>query len=532
MTTVADSSFLLFVYPFLFDATEFQARADAIETADWQVKGQVFPVWKTARFPGQDMLAYVASYLNPLGGSAHATARLWKLNEKLEEVYGLAGRADWWLQMSKEGIPFRLGEVNEDNFAVQFALFRVGVGFLTVQVKPKSEEVSAWQDFLHHFRFVRGRRGVGVRALKSVGFDKQKGQPVYNPFYPEPAGGVAQHPDGVGEFDDLLNSFLRTGALGGETEPWWREVFVPEQVIPFAVLFIDGSPKSEDLELIYKVRNFFHSQQGENPAPEDLQWDHSSLLPYSGRQWFIFSLNGGSFLACDAPDTQFFRQDLPKHLREQYFILFLLTLHQRFVLMSLSQQVSDNWLAGDETARAQAFERIRDTLLDFTARGHFTQVMQREHHHRCYRKWQEIFQISQLYQEVRGEIREMHDYLQMKRTERIRQLAEERQQQIAEQAFLDTERERAAQERARHLEERLSLLGIIIGVPALVLSFLSINLIGITTKEEGLPLWKALLISIGGVVLGMCILWFVRKGGKKKDAKKTFEYRQHQSLLR
>ena len=110
----------------------------------------------------------------------------------------------------------------------------------------------------------------------------------------------------------------------------------------------------------------------------------------------------------------------------------------------------------------------------------------------------------------------MHDYLQTKRTERIRQLAEEQQQQAAKQALDEAERERAAQERARHLEEQISLLGIIIGIPALILSFLGINLIGITSNE-GLLLWQALLFSMGGVALGVCVRWILRTGRKRKQ---------------
>ena len=136
--------------------------------------------------------------------------------------------------------------------------------------------------------------------------------------------------------------------------------------------------------------------------------------------------------------------------------------------MSLSQAVSEHWMRSEE--RAQAFERIHDTLLNFTARGYFRQVMQREHHHRVYQKWQEVFQLERLYQEVNDEVREMHEHL--------------------------------LSEHTRRLEQRLNLLGALIGVPALVMGFLSINLYGITAKEEGLPLWVALLLSAVGFVLG------------------------------
>ena len=45
------------------------------------------------------------------------------------------------------------------------------------------------------------------------------------------------------------------------------------------------------------------------------------------------------------------------------------------------------------------------------SKGQFVQVMQRQHHHRCYLKWQETLQVPQLFDEVSREVREMHEYL-------------------------------------------------------------------------------------------------------------------------
>lgn len=512
MTTVAECSFLLFVYPFIFDAGEFDLRVKAFENAHSPLnnegKGEAqrqVNVWKPARFPGADMLAYVARYLNPPEG-AHATARLWRLNDELQNVYGLAGRADWRLLVPKKDapeIPYRFGEVGKtkNDFAVQLALFRVGVGFITVRVRPETDNLDRWLDFIHFFRFVKGQRDVAIRAEKRTGFDPETNRPTITSFFPELADEADTRPEGQHVFDDLLESFLNTGSTPADTGSWWREVFVPEQMIPFAVIFADGVPNEQELKIAFKLRSFFHSRQGENPSSNDLAADHPNLLPYAERQWFTFSLDGGAFLACDAPNTQFFRSELPVHLRDQYFILFLLSLHQRFVMMSLSQQVSDNWLHADDTTRMDAFGRIRDTLLEFMARGLFTQVMQREHHHLSYMKWQEKFQITELHQEVLEEVREMHNYLQMKRAEQTRQLAEARQQQAEKQAQMEKERERAAQDRSRRLEQLISTLTICIGVPAIILGFLSVNLYGITTKEEGLRIWIALLVVVGATVL-------------------------------
>jgi hypothetical protein len=100
--------------------------------------------------------------------------------------------------------------------------------------------------------------------------------------------------------------------------------------------------------------------------------------------------------------------------------------------------------------------------------------MQREHHHRVYRRWQEVFQLERLYQEVSNEVREMHEFLQMRQSQK--------------------------------LEERLNFLTFVFGIPALLFGFLSINLYRITAKEEGLPIWLASAFAVSAFVAGL-LLW-------------------------
>jgi hypothetical protein len=660
MASVADNSFLLFVYPFLFTASEFEDRVRQIEGAVYLFnrtdRQEPRRVWETLDFPGEDMLAYVADYLNPKPRSADpgapsnsAIARLWRVTDQMQPVYGLADWADWRLnietrsasseltrqslkdpfgliaklqqpqdplsqfisgkltqvttsllqdydpaqphiepilqplvedlnqivtgpsiyeearfahvslsrqqiknlkRLSQEPaktvaynrwlidkaypdeileerlseIPFRFGELakgSRKEFSIQLALFADGVGFLTVRAIPKSRQIDDWLTFLSIFRFVRGQRTNGVRG------QKRRRDPTTNmiretPFFPEPAGGVSDgnHSDGSGYFNQLLEALLGTARLHDQEGEWWTEVFIPEQTLPFATLFIDDIPQAQIPQLLYRVRNFYTPLQGSNAAPEDLRLDHLSLIPYALDQWFVFSLDGGAFLACNAPqesprDRAFFRETLPDHLRDQYFILFLIVLQQRFFLMSLSQQVAGVWPKVKDHANVEDFEPIRNALLEFAARGMFTQVMQREHHHRCYRKWQETFQIKELYEEVRNEVREIHDFLLMKRSQQTLRLAEENQQRLAEKAEADAAHE-------RRIERRFKFVGLVFGVPALIIAFLGINLVGITTHDDGISIWLALAFSFGsGIVGGLLMLLIGRKNRESAKANNT-----------
>jgi hypothetical protein len=482
MPSVADNSFLLFVYPFLFDANSFDSRVKAFDDAKWgdPNKKKQFSLWTAGRFPGTDMLAYVANYLNPKA-NAPATARLWKLNEELQEAFGLAGRADWQMIVGKDELPFQLGELGKTTFAFQLAMFRVGTGFLTVRVQPRSSELDDWLDALSYFRFIRGQRNVGLCARKRIGFDTATQQPQFAPFFPTPT--EASGDNGCGRYGDVVSALLGAAALSNESSPWWNEVFVSGQALPFASLFVDDLPKGDIPSLIYRLRNFFTSRQEIHPSEADLRPEHPSLLPYIDNQWFIFSLDGGVFLAADAPQTEFFRRTLPEHIRDHYFLLFLLALHQRFTLMNLSQQVSEHWLEPDEEVRTRAFERIRETMLEFMARGRFAQVMQQEHHHSCYRRWLRTFQVHELSEEVRSEIAEMHDYLQ-------------------------GIRERESQERLQHLEHRISSLAVLIGIPTLVSAFLVL-------VPGGLQLRYSFAIVGAALLVGFVLLLVLQKRGER-----------------
>ncbi len=468
---VADCSEVLFVYPFLFDPDTFDRRRQQGEKARWQGRERPLSVWEQARFPEDDLLAHVKDYLNPPEGRP-PTALVWKMDDgALQSPSGLGGGADWRLVLPRKEIPFRFGEV-------RLSLFRIGVGFVTVAAQPKGDEPGDWLDFLHYFRFVRGQREVRIQAQRRTG----PGQ--WQPFFPPPAGGVEEHPEGRGLFYDILKATLHTLALSNSerAEGWWQEVFVPGQLMPFAILYMDGQEASDPqmAEWLYRVRNFFPAERLIVPADDDVRRDHPSLLEYAQKMWFVFSLEGGAFVAFNAPQKDFFRRELPQHLRDQYFLLFLLALYQRFALMSLSQQVAEHWLQRSEQERERIFEHLRRWLLEFTARGYFAQVMQRENHHRVYRRWQEIFQIEQLYREVADEVREMHEYLLSVQT--------------------------------RRLERRINLLTAFVGVPTLVFGFLSINLFGITTAEEGLSLWIALLFAAGSFLAGGVAWWLLSRG--------------------
>jgi len=335
------ASFANFVYPFLFKAEESFMRIEAIEHAQWKGKDRPFTVWKHQSFPEDDLLSHVANYLNPREVT-EPTARLWKLeSDVLQSPYGLGSQAEWSLITPHGEIAFGIEDV-------RLTLFRVGVGFITICAKLTKVELNSWLDLLHYFRFSWGKRKVAVQAKRRTGIDPQTRGPILSAYFPEITGGIARHPEGKGVLGEIIDALLETGKIEKESKAWWSEVFVPGQLVPFTGLFVDGLPEQEIYPLVYKVRNFFHAHQEIHPTPEDLLPNNTGMLPYAKWQWFVFSLDGGGFVACNAPSTPFFRETLTGHLLDQYFLLFLLALHQRFALMMLSEDVAKHWLTGND----------------------------------------------------------------------------------------------------------------------------------------------------------------------------------------
>ena len=483
------ASALRFVYAFTFDGSTLPRRAEVIEQAAWQGARQSLKVWQPEEFPSADLLSHVAAFLRPPADSIR-TAALWRMDEAaLRSPAGLGGGADhpgatWTLVTRHSDIPFVLHEVS-------LALFRHGVGFLTIAARPTTPSPDAWFDFLHHFRFISGQRAAVVRAERALAPGERGAAPTRTAYFPAVAG-----PDRDGQphnMGEIVDGLLRAGTTGNETNPWWEEVFVPGTLLPYASLFVDGCEQARADEMLFRLRNFFHANQDVHPAvqtPDDPQ-----ALPYSEGQWFFFSLNGGGFLARNAPATPFFRQTLPAHIAHQYFLLFLLALQQRFVLMMLSQEVSRRWVAAgpdiSDADRVAAFARIRDALLAFTAQGYFAQTMQEEHHHRCYERWQQTFQLARLYDEVSAEVREMFADLDLRQRHATARLAEQQERQ------------------SKMMERRLNLIGFLVGVPVwlFVLINSSVNLSAVRSAlfragPSGIQ-WYDLLFSVGLGAIGI-----------------------------
>ena len=501
---LAAGTFSLFIYPFSFEREQFDALVHSTQQASWKINQQSVKIWACDRFPQDELLPQVSNYLIPTNAS-NETACLWKLESQalasLQTLgMGKNNPAQWTVNTPYGGIRFEIDHI-------KLILFRIGIGFLTLSVVPQADTLATWFDFMHYFRFSNGSRHVNLSVQQKTGQDQ------FAPFFPP----VCNHPAGQpGLLAEIISAILSTTAGTEAAAAWWRDIFVPGQLLPYAGLFVEGDESGLEVpKLAYRLQNFFHSEQTLDLTKEDQEMDKPTIVPYVGNQWFLYSLEGSAFFAYNPPQTTFFKQTLPEHLQNQYFILYLLALHQRFALIDLSTGIADQWLQSASAApidlqrREQAFQKIREAFFLFNARGYFYQVGQKEHHHRCYKGWQQVFQLEYLYNDLRNKINDMYEYLMLVKSERLQALAEIERVQAEKERNELARREKAAEARARTLEKRLSLIAWIIGLPMLALAFQDAAL--------GENFTFAIYATAAGLLLGLGMYFFILLISKRKQ---------------
>lgn len=537
-------SWVRFVYPFSFDADDFDNHVKVIndgviddENPATNHNNDSGPIWNLISWKqssrgdnsydtGGELLPHVARFLGEpqeysRGPIPPRTAYMWALDsDYLKRMLYPEDDIVWNLRLWKENFPFEVDDV-------QLAMFRHGVGFLTISARPietgREGSLYTWLNFIFGLRLLRGKPYAKVRALPpyvepapeemAESDSEEATEPPPPPEPPEPRPRVLpiEFPESWDRGSDVLRKLICPLLLTASLkEPlWWEEVFVPGQLIPFVALYVDRKPKNgpvpeaELYDLLYRLRNVVSYRQHITMSSADRTFEHPDLLPYADYMWFYFSLSGGGFLAYNAPSTGSYRSHLTKrYLKEEYFLSFLLSLQQRFVLGVLTNKIAEHWLPSGavrptekwtwkkmlksgatlEDKRSVQFDDLLENFLMFSARGNFVQLMQGEHHQLYYQKWQSKFQVKELFEEVQNELDAMHNYLEM-----------------------------SVQQYVNHILHVLTVLSIVLGIIGTFTGWWALNLDNISTSLErwGWPdwlVWFSFLLIFP--LLGISLIFF------------------------
>ncbi|RMH95866.1 MAG: hypothetical protein D6681_12825, partial [Calditrichaeota bacterium] len=154
------------------------------------------------------------------------------------------------------------------------------------------------------------------------------------------------------------------------------------------------------------------------PTPDELRLEGNPTIYRSFRNiYFGFSPDGGATVVWES-ESRFIKEQFADRIRNEYFILFLLALHQQMLAHRISKQIHQvsnepKWRKG------KTLRQLREQIFEFTVRCWFPQVSNNRAYNEVYHRWRTVLQVEALFTEVKREIEELDDYL-----ERLRQSVE------------------------------------------------------------------------------------------------------------
>jgi hypothetical protein len=477
-------------------------------------------LWQDLDLPLDMLLTHCAAHLNCWDGSPddpsrdHETGHFWRISSANRASGAIFDPKREW--RARQGSGANAQSAAFSVVDVNLVVFRQRVGFVILEIVSQSSDPADWLFIANRLRTLGGSDHRRSRSGASIEVEASSALPFFTP-----AAEVGQDElmTFSGSLGDVFEWLARISLPGSDlSHPWVRD-----QALPYFSLFVDtvgGAPDDGGAnpgglaDLGERVRRFFRADQALLSTHEDLT---PAVIMYAPDQYFSYSLDGATFFGRDAPDTEFFHRTLPDHLRRYYFLNYLFALHQRLVLMQLSDAIADRWMEApgaldpsvsassvatraDEESKAKleslvrAFEELRDELLEFSARGYFIQFMHSQNHHRDYRKWQETFEVAKFHQEVQNQLHEIYAAL----TLRFEDIAN-RRRQLVEQL----------EHRKTATQTSFTYILAIFGVVSLVLAFLGVPIKGET--QNGIDFWKLFFFGVAAAAAGGTIAYLVHR---------------------
>jgi hypothetical protein len=425
----------------------------------------------------------------------------WRMSSKaLQDRAGFGGDRGWKLAWGSEDEP----SVQQFRFlSVQMMLFDTGLGYITFEIQPSADALGAWHDVLHHFQFHDGRRDVRLQA------------PVLGPRVEPMSLGATEltlHARIVEMLDSVGAGY---GLSESERARWWEPAEQSGQLHAFGGVVLRDAP--EDFESRHRILNRFvemaHRSRSLDPVASDSEIAARERMQYDDRSWFTASKDVCLFVAFDpdrgrAPD--FWLSVMPGHLRATYAVIDLFTQYQWHCIETIRtktiQATSFLQRISSDTS-AQRLGRVRalqETVMAVRARGFFTEITRRRNHARFERFLRQITRIDEMHRIAIDGAEAVGNWVvrEWEREERMR-----------------AEAARVRRERGDDSRNNLLLIltvGTVASLPLqLVAAILSINILGVTTANEGLGVMGLAASVAGALGLGLAFaIWFWRRNNR------------------
>lgn len=123
------------------------------------------------------------------------------------------------------------------------------------------------------------------------------------------------------------------------------------------------------------------------------------------------TLDGGFILAYDNGLPHFSGAPAPamQSFRTSYFFMMLIPLHQR--LSILRYTMASAAMVDVQPDRGADLRRLREAIYEFTTRCYFSQASMSEERNHIYQRWQQAFEVTRMYDELKEQVHDIDNYL-------------------------------------------------------------------------------------------------------------------------
>jgi hypothetical protein len=423
--------------------------------------------------------------------------RLWRMSSQGRDKYGLSthGKARWMLGLGsgakRRAIAFRVT-------GAQLWASGDGIGYLAVDIEPSGSErdalpsVAEFLDALHYVRFLeRDGASFDGSAFIDPRYSTQPPVPVQIGGFTVGDGWKAEGEPGTYSASFRVSSLYAAlfHLLTGRDANAMRDAALENSATLRAFVFADVRSTSGDtqdpaseLELLLQVAEMAHAKR-EIARLLDTGNTRSGVRhdEYAQGAYFAYSHECTAFLAFGQPNTPFWRQDMPHHVLNEYFAIQILTMYQRHLVdevRRLAGSGNTDALGASEEALDQWWDRMQERAIDAKARGYFIEVSVRTNHARFESTLREVLQVDRAYDLAMGLVDSLCES-QIARVEMRR------------------ERESRRREKFWQLVAGAALF------PTVGLTVMNVNMPGLTTEKDGLPLITVLLYTGILMIVGL-----------------------------
>lgn len=427
---------------------------------------------------------------------------------KQQLLKALGDRSVRWALKCKEAdapIPVSIG-------GIRFWASAAGLGYLAIDLELRGDGADAdvpvadFLDVLHHARYLDRR---GLELIGTLPPNERRPSLPARPWFLGESGEWSKGDDHGATATGRLPTLVRqafSSATGRPPEELEGAMVENSRVLrAYSTLALRtiGNDSGDDerrlMEIVSQVAEMAPAKRRlERIVEPDLAGAGILTYRYARGALIVASHESTAFVAIDQPDEDFWRDTMHDHMLVEYFMIQLLTMYQRHVADEIRRLAAN----ADGTSE-DLWEQLERRSIDLKARGYFLEISVRTNHARFEAMVRRLLHVDRAYRVASGLVDSLCETHIAKIEKKEAQEQERRERQEAE------ERERRKREQAEEQERRegfLQLVAVIAIVPSLVLTYLNINLNGITTEEGGMHWLLPLLLALGFLLLTLVLL--------------------------